>query len=71
MGIAQVFRIGKHPEKGSETVPLVIIEFTTTDRVETVQNAARGEGLGRNFKEHIPEAYAKVYSSYIQIGILN
>ena len=37
--------------------------------VETVLNAARGEGLGRNFKEHITEAYAKVYSSYIQIGI--
>ena len=69
MGIAQVFRLGKHTEKGSDIVPPVIIVFTTIDMVETVLNAARGEGLGRNFKEHIPEAYAKVYSNYIQIGI--
>ena len=47
----------------------MIIIFTTTDMVETVQNAARGEGPGRNFKEHIPEAYAKVYSDYIKVGI--
>ena len=37
--------------------------------VETILNSARGEGKGRRFKEHIPEAYAKVYSNYIQIGI--
>ena len=49
--------------------PPVIIVFTTTDMVETVLNAARGEGLGKNFKEHIPEAYAKVYSDYIKVRI--
>ena len=69
MGITQVFRLGKHPKNSSDTVPPVIIVFTTTDMVETILNAARGEGLGRTFKEHIPEAYARVYSSYIQIGI--
>ena len=45
------------------------MEFTTTYMVETILNSARGEGLGRLFKEHIPEAYAKVYRSYIQIGL--
>ena len=37
--------------------------------VETILNLARGEGMGRYFREHIPETYAKIYRSYIQIGI--
>ena len=43
--------------------------FNTKDMVETVLNAARGEGKGRSFKEHIPEAYSKVHSEYIRIGV--
>ena len=69
MGITQVFRLGKHPEKDSDTVPPVVMEFTTTDMLETILNSARGEGMGKFFKQHIPEAYTKVYSNYIQIGI--
>ena len=69
MGIAQAYRLGKNPEKESDPCPPVIIIFTTTNMVETVLNAARGEGLGKNFKEHIPEVYAKVYSEYIRVGL--
>ena len=59
---AQAYRLGKNPEKDNDPCPPVIIIFTTIDMVETVLNAARGKGLGKNFKEHIPEVYAKVYS---------
>ena len=68
MGISQAFRLGKNPEKEGDPCPPVIIIFTTTGMVEIVLNAARSEGLGRQFKEHIAEAYAKVYNEYIRIG---
>ena len=32
-------------------------------------NAARGEGKGRSFKEHIPEVYSKVHSEFIRVGV--
>ena len=47
----------------------MIIVFNTTDMVEVVLNAARGEGQGRNFKEHIPEVYSKVHNEYVRVGV--
>ena len=60
MGISQAFRLGKNPEKEGDPCPPVIIVFTTTEMVEIILNAARSEGLGNKFKEHIAEEYAKV-----------
>ena len=68
MGISQAFRLGKNPEKEGDPCPPVIIVFTTTEMVEIILNAARSEGLGNKFKEHIAEEYAKVYAEFIRIG---
>ena len=69
MGITQAYRLGKNPTEQSNSCPPVILIFNTKDMVETVLNAARGEGKGRSFKEHIPEAYSKVHSEYIRVGV--
>ena len=53
--------ITEHSEKDSDTVPPVVMAFTTSDMVEQVLNSARGEGMGRFFKEHIPELSADQY----------
>ena len=47
MGISQAYRLGKNPVKEGDPCPPVIIVFTTTDTVETVLNAARGEYWGK------------------------
>ena len=69
MGITQAYRLGKNPEKETDPCPPVIIFFNKTDMVEAVIKAARGEGRSRNFKEHIPELYSKVYNEFIRVGV--
>ena len=68
MGVQQVFRLGKHPTQESDGCPPVIIIFTTKYMVETILNAARSEGLGGIFKEHIAETYSKAHMQFMQIG---
>ena len=50
MGISQAYRLGTNPEKEGDPCPPVIIVFTTTDMVETVLNASRGEGLRKKLQ---------------------
>ena len=67
--ITQAYRLGKNPKEESDSCPPVIMIFNTKDMVETILNAARGEGKERSFKEHIPEVYSKQHSEYIRVGV--
>ena len=66
IGINQVFRLGRNPDKNNQIVGSVVVEFKTTITVETIINAARGQGEGRHFKEPIPDEYTTAHNDYIR-----
>ena len=69
MGITEVYRLGKSPEKDSDPCPPTMVFFSTQEMAERILNAARSKGQNRNFKENIPEAYSTAHSEYIRAGL--
>ena len=70
MGIAQAHRLEKNPRKRQWSMPPSdnYLYHNRCGRNCTKCSKRRRTG-GKNFKDHIPEAYAKVYSYYIKVGI--
>jgi hypothetical protein len=61
MGITEVYRLGKSPEKDSDPCPPTMVFFSTQEMAERI--------LNKNFKENIPEAYSTAHSEYIREGL--
>ena len=68
IGISQVYRLGRHPEGTEEIISPVIVEFKTTTTVDTIINAARGQGVGGIFKEHIPDDYISAHNDFVKLS---
>ena len=69
MGMVEMFRLGKQPQKATDSCPPILVFFSTIEMADRILNAARSLGQGRNFKENIPAAYSKAYNDFTRMGI--